>query len=866
MAIARIHWSEYGSRDIHLIPGLESPRLDQLLWIEDTGRAADPDNPDDEGVPASSFRADSRPDTVSYDLSFRANFAGAPSSRGVLVNGVTGVVTVPDPLPALGLRLRTFLVTAKVTQGTVELVTQIRVYVHASVTSRWLTPSQLTVRQGAGNMRFSVLARFDDGVVGDVSNWSPRDETEEGDDVDLDYVHRIGGTQPVHVWSPRRGDPGTAMYVNPVTGEIGCEDATARVKVSVQIDLGNPLASAFAIGAPPWSTPVRLARVAGPGFAAIGREGLHNVLILPDGFVDDPQGADRAAFDRYARQLVNVLTTNAHTRPFDLLADKFNFFTAWVPSPQAGISALSEQRTHRVLADRIQGRDVDLPARFDVAAPPEEFSLGELIWAVGLPTPVFDPPGSDSGDDDTGRVHDWAQLYGPYVTGTRVDPVFDDWLELTTRTLLNERDTAFHVANDYRPRADESDATTLSFHPLRLAKHDFDAFLNAVQDSDGNPLPERWSEGNDDETLVIILCRSNFRAGTNNGRGTGRYLCVTLDGVSTRDYRDNPDGNGSDLVPDPVPADVGLEAWATVAHEVAHSFTLDDEYGGGGELPASEFTDIDQHSNTQQRAALVDDDDHLSAAHVKWRWPRLNAAGVLTDPAENVSALRPDPAQPGRFLITLAHGHGAAFGQPAVSVVKLRTPTLLSKHLRFSGPLLLTDVKGDELSVEPATGVTLDPDDFSEGDLVVSVVRTADPDIHSGQFGEERQLVHPLVVAQINVTRQPLNADADPDPDRACDGEVDEPTSATNFDRSGLTRPRLSYRLVGLYENGHTYDCGVYRPTGLCIMNDTTTTNPRTGRIRMSTFCHVCRYALVDGIDPAAHRVIDADYAGDYPQ
>ena len=482
VTIARIHWGNFGARDIHLVPGLESPRLDQLLWIDDTGRLADPNNPDDEGVPASTFRADSRPDHVSYNLSFRANFAGAPSSRGVQVNGVTGMVTVADPLPTLGLRLRTFIITATVTQAGIDLLTQIRVYVHNLVKSRWLTPSQLTVRQGASNMRFSVLARFDDGVVGDISNWTPRDVTEPGDEVDLDFVHHAGTTQPVHVWTPQRGDPSTAMYVNPVTGEIGCDDPTATVKVSVQIDLGNPLASAHAIGAPAWSTPVRLNRIAGPGFAAIGRDGLHNVLILPDGFVDDPQGSDRAAFERYARQLVTLLTTDERTRPFDVLADKFNYFTAWVPSPQAGISTMSEQRTVIPVDDNVRGRDVELPERFDVDTPPNEFTIEQLIWAVGLPSPVFDPDNSDSGDDDQGRIHDWAQVYGPYVTEARVTDVYDDWNSRADRALINEVDTAFHVANDYRPRVDGPNSTNLEFHPLRMTQKDFNTFIGTPQE------------------------------------------------------------------------------------------------------------------------------------------------------------------------------------------------------------------------------------------------------------------------------------------------------------------------------------------------------------------------------------------------
>lgn len=249
--------------------------------------------------------------------------------------------------------------------------------------------------------------------------------------------------------------------------------------------------------------------------------------------------------------------------------------------------------------------------------------------------------------------------------------------------------------------------------------------------------------------------------------------------------------------------------------------------------------------------------------HIKWRWPRLNAAGVLTDPSEAGTALQVDPTDSSRFLINVAPGQGAAFNRPEVTVVKLRTPRLLAKSLRYSGALLLTDVNRDVLTVEPAPGVTLAADDFDEGDLVVSTVRTADPDPHSGQFGDELQLVHPLVVKQINDTHQPLNAPHHPPPDRKCAGEVATPTPATNFDKGA--KPLLSWQLVGLYENGHTHDCDVYRPTGLCIMSDTTVKDPETGIRRISQFCPVCRYVLVDVIDPAAHSVIDADYAQDYP-
>ena len=74
-------------------------------------------------------------------------------------------------------------------------------------------------------------------------------------------------------------------------------------------------------------------------------------------------------------------------------------------------------------------------------------------------------------------------------------------------------------------------------------------------------------------------------------------------------------------------------------------------------------------------------------------------------------------------------------------------------------------------------------------------------------------------------------------------------------------RPPLRARLIGLYEGGHVYDRGVYRPAGVCIMRE------QWGvKFGLYRFCHVCSYLLVDKINPIKHESIDADYARVYSE
>ena len=62
--------------------------------------------------------------------------------------------------------------------------------------------------------------------------------------------------------------------------------------------------------------------------------------------------------------------------------------------------------------------------------------------------------------------------------------------------------------------------------------------------------------------------------------------------------------------------------------------------------------------------------------------------------------------------------------------------------------------------------------------------------------------------------------------------------------------------IVGAFEGGHDFGCDVLHPTGACMMRSQVLAGGRA----IYTFCPVCRYVIVDAIDPSQHGRIDADY------
>jgi hypothetical protein len=71
----------------------------------------------------------------------------------------------------------------------------------------------------------------------------------------------------------------------------------------------------------------------------------------------------------------------------------------------------------------------------------------------------------------------------------------------------------------------------------------------------------------------------------------------------------------------------------------------------------------------------------------------------------------------------------------------------------------------------------------------------------------------------------------------------------------GLDVPLLSPRLVGVYEGGGFFAGGYYRPAGECKMRNS------QGENDAGEFCLVCKWLIVNRVDPGYHSVLSARFS-----
>jgi hypothetical protein len=855
VSLVGLSWADTGASDIHLLPGLVSPELKRLLRADDL-------NPATNEVEVKQLF-----NMAGLTVAFAApQLAGTLASHGITMSTTTGEVTVDTA----AMKGHSFLITAIGTQGSAIATARIRVNVHSAITRLWLTPSRLTVRKGAKNMRLSVLAEFDDGVIGDITNWSPFEKPVGPPD--RIFVRAKSSDTPVFTWEAESIPPGGAAVVA-VERETGVLNATAEsgsAKITARRQ-GGGTASATVACAKPWSTQVRLTHISGPGVPDVNF--VPNILFLPDGFQD----GDKGSYERLVRFVVTRLSTRNRTRPFAAFTGRINYFMGWVPSPDPGISVLNELDRGKRVGATTEGKGLELPSVARRA--PDKWKLEDLINAIGLPTPKGDPDGSPL---DDARVAVWRTLYGTDITKPRVQPLYADWLARNDRVLLNERDTAFHMAFGDRPALDGTTTDRgIAFNPRRLHEDDFNTFLDALRGPKGEALGNLWTSGKDND-LVVILCRTNRHGGLNATRsvpGTdrGRTLGVSLRDNTVHRAQANPGGDGFDLVPDAVPTEAHFRIWLTIAHELAHSWTLGDEYGGDTRAPTgSDIAEAAKDANIQARSTLVitipgGGGELLSTATLKWgEWPRIAKAGVLMT--------KPGPAAGGKFILTLQDGKAARF-RPK-DIVRLRTrplPVAAAPSARCK----VESVTGDQMVIAPLFGAAVDPAKFpgedvgrGAGSIVMAPVRSKDTDPAADVYGGDLTLVDFDALARIDSTSNPLNAqplagEAKPPNDdfrRACRNvELPVPTPATNFpDRKAPKPPAFSSWTIGLYENGGKFNCGIYRPTGICLMSGSASRDTKTKDLTLYDFCLICRYAIVDAVDPTLHREVEKDFRARY--
>lgn len=838
VASVRILWDGDKGFDIHVLKGETSPSLLPLLVIWD-------DSVPSKGTFANAAALPADVDKITFTPNF-LTVTTPPSNGGISVNTANGAVTVPSPLPAPP-RLRSFVLEATVTTKPPNVRTlgpiPIRVCVHDSITDFWLTPNPLTLRQNAHGQQLTVLAEFDDRTVGDISR------------------------RPGITWAS--SDSGIVEFPSPASAQINAKLASATA-VKVTATHAGISRRANVTVEQPWSTPVAVKLVAGSaGVAKMATS--PNILFMPDGFT----AAEKPKFEALVNSIVRQIQSNSALTPFNLLKGSINYFMTFVPSPQRGCSVLYDLDLRR--RTTLFGGEIPDPVK---PTPPTPFTVENLIWEVGLPTPA------DTAIGPTSARGDWLFQYGVGVSLGFSDPVYVDWQDLSDHRLANERNSALGFRNGQRPTMHNPDvARSVRFNDSRTTSaHLEDFFRNLrLKRNSGPMIGTIWAKQNAAGTVPAPsdpALPAGLRVGQDFGfifillggaRSGGTQLEEAIAGsLNDKEEIGLTEVAGSkqvNLVPFALPSTPSVGLIARVAHETSHAFGLDDEYGefeAPLKIPATSEPGLTSQGNVMPASLVAKSaaDPNLDPAKrdkIKWLWPRIDAAGVLdAEPVPNAFT----------FDIKLKPGHAAAFkprpDQPP-SIVRLRRRPLLD-HPTPSGRMVVTQVSGNIVTVAPLPLTAITSADWPVGSILIRPLRGSAE--LSDPLGPDLPLVAPVILDHLGTSKLPLNLSppAFGAPMPVCAKDTSEKQRPKNLPAAGLLRrgrPRFPSQIVGLYDGGSRYFCGVYHPSGVCLMRAKLVPG-REAAIYL--LCPVCRYVIVDRFDPTKHAAIDKEYAKRYPE
>lgn len=842
MAISTIGWSWFtGQRnvghDVHVLRNQPSPSLvNEIAYIEVI------DEHHSLGFPVDHSR--SKAEIKANSLEFVPLFPNV-TNFGIAIDKATGSVTAGAPTG--GATIHNFILgaQAQLASGASTGRVNLRVHIHDRVRRCWLTPSPLSIYRGGAGQRFTLLAEFEtDGqpeppLIGDLS-WA------------------AGVTWTA---TPASGISFTS------TGNIKTTAATAlgtvKVTATLPAHLGGhtsePAEAEVVLGFD--EQPQRHYQAvlrSGPGSARL--MDVPNILLLSEGF----QQGQEPDWDTLIGTLVDDLALTPALRPFDLFVGKgsVNIWSLFLPSRDRGSSVLHELRIPPEQSTWPLASEGMPLTRYN----PHVLDVGSVLYQLGLPVRSDALP-ADPAAQKAAAIAKFAEWN--LLTGFNLDPndafrfdTWKSWTQWSTRTLADERDTLLGVSFGVRPMAMNSAVNRLSkFHPFRVGRAELDKLLEKITDGDGPLIGQVWGPNGKDRSLVVALIGGGHRGGTESSDNL-TSVSIHADPTIRVDKVDDPSKSlRVSVVPYELPRSIlwgqprmEVAELGTLVHELGHAFGLGDEYveaGFFGKPRGSSSANLTLESELVNPASAVG--DKLVGDKLRWRWPRILKAALLSDaPWLGGTSASAD--------IVLPLRRGAKFMFKNGDVVYLRRRPLrgtVDKKLVLavpSVPLVVTsdDQVGDQIIVRTQDGSNLNVADFPSAPGREPIVFFAvPPPAYAAARQETFADLTPLVIRDhITKTGLPLNRLTK----NTCE-KLDDAQRAALDNAPEEVNPFWLRTWVGAFDGGAQHPCGIFHPSPQCIMR---------GHSATTLFCPVCRYVLVDAVDPALHAEMDKDYAVGY--
>lgn len=292
-----------------------------------------------------------------------------------------------------------------------------------------------------------------------------------------------------------------------------------------------------------------------------------------------------------------------------------------------------------------------------------------------------------------------------------------------------------------------------------------------------------------------------------------------------------------------------------LAHELAHTYRLGDEYEGDtSRIYAGNPKEIEGNENVQhdstlrlagQTSPLRGDPTKtpplppsgLDVTRIKWNVHRI----------AKLSAARAIAAVGSNARLSLERGQAKRWtaGERVFvrnSLVTVKAPTE-PRTVAVAVQVITRDLAADtvDITLPPSFAIAT----LGEVPLLYVPKRNG--------AGVDLGLIDPVVLAYL-AAHGPF-----PKPANQAtwfQGNQDPPAIA------GFSPPSVKADAIGLHEGGVSHALDVFRPSGRCKMRNPGSYDAQN-HVTFDGFCFVCQYVLVELLDPAKHEALDADYPRD---